>query len=173
DGLASFSPLDGDDGYEENAAGVHFDRGAVQDRIETAEARENDAADAVSAANDRQRAAAEAAASHEGNAINAAESAVSTRDRIDESRARIDDYEETIDSLDDEIAAKRETVSDLEAVLRDHGYDADDAGGVHETATDRTLSLNDRMQTVQTDIGAAQGQIRQAESLQEEGKCPE
>jgi exonuclease SbcC len=173
DGLASFAPLDGDDSSEESAAGVHFDRDAVQDRIETAEAREDDAADAVSAANDRQRAAGEAATSHEGNAVNAAESAASKRERIDEYRARIDDYEETIDSLNDEIAAKRETVSDLEAALRDHDYDADDADRVRETATNRTLTLNDRMQTVQTDIGAAQGQIRQAESLREEGRCPE
>ena len=173
DGLASFAPLDGDGSSEESAGDVYFDRKAVQNRIETAEAHEDDAADAVSAANDRQRAAGEAATSHEGNAVNAAESAASKRERIDEYRGRIDEYEETIDSLDDEIAAKHETVSDLETALRDHGYDADDADAVRETATDRTLTLNDRMQTVQTDIGAAQGQIRQTESLQEEGRCPE
>jgi exonuclease SbcC len=172
DGLASFDPP-GNDADAEEAAGVHFDRDAVQERIESAEASEDEAADAVSAANDRQRAAGEAATAHEGNAVNAAENAASKRERIDEYRDRIDDHGATIDSLDDEIAAKENTISELEAKLREYGYEPDDADAVRETATDRTLTLNDRMQTVQTDIGAAQGQIRQAESLQEEDRCPE
>lgn len=154
-------------------AGIAHDRDALQTRIKEAEQQETKAADASSEASETQRKAGEAAASCEGDAVNAAESAATKRERTAELKAEMRSDIDDIGTLEDEIEDKEATIAEFEEQLVECGYDTDDAKAVNEKAVDQTLRLNERIETVQQDLGAAQGHINRVTELQEEDRCPE
>ena len=155
------------------AAGIAHDREAISTEIEEIERQQKEATDAIGEATEERRRAGEAATSLEGEAVNAAESAAAKRDRLAEIEDEIRSDGDALDRLEDEIESEEAAVTECETRLNEFGHDTDDPDTVRENAADRVLRLNERIESVQADIGAAQGHINRATDLRDEGRCPE
>lgn len=176
DGIIALSETDIDTEDPTVTTGIAHDRSGLQARIEKTEKREDEATDASAEAKETQRRAGETATSYEGDAVNAAESAATKRERISDLNDKIQSDTKTIEKLEDEIEDEEEAVEGCKDNLDEFGYGPKDTEGtdkIHEEAADQTTRLNERIETVQTDIGAAQGHISRATNLRDEGRCPE
>jgi exonuclease SbcC len=113
-------------------------------------------------------------------AENLAERADEAEERADEKRTEADEVAAAAEDAEDTVAKHRERLDDLDdeiSALRDRFADAPVApDGAEDLLAERRSELDDlrsNEQSVAADLETARQQVEEAESLLDEGKCPE